>query len=117
MLSRTEVLDWLIANLPERPKGGPGHNLQPITKDDVQEIKQAIAALKALPVTPKASDKDKASAAVSILKKIGERLGKYLDDCLSEASKELGKKLVSPSWWALWYTLTHIVQSVAAWLH
>jgi hypothetical protein len=122
MLSRTEVLDWLIANLPERPKGGPGHNLQPITKDDVQEIKQAIAALKALPVTPKASDKNKASAAGSILKKIGERLGIYLDDCLSEASKsagkELGKRLVKLSYWlALSSALTSAVQSVINWLH
>jgi len=50
MLSRTEVLDWLIANLPE---GGPGHNRQPITQDDVREIKKAVAALKALPVVPR----------------------------------------------------------------
>jgi hypothetical protein len=66
---------------------------QPITQDDVQEIKQANATIKALPVTPKASDNDKAKAAASTLKKIGERLGTYLDACLLEASKELGKKV------------------------
>src|SRR5262249_52759684 len=32
-----------------------------------------------------------------------------------QASKELGKKLVSPHWWALWYALMKIVQSVGAW--
>ena len=91
MLSRTEVLDWLIANLPEQSKGGPGHNRQPITQDDVREIKKAVAALKALPVVPKASDKDRATAVASILKKIGERLGTYLDTFLLEAAKSAGE--------------------------
>jgi hypothetical protein len=120
MLSRAEVLDWLMANLPEQRLGGPGHNRPPITRDDVEEIKQANATIKALPVTPEASDKVKAKAAASILLKIGERLGTYLDAYLLEASKELGRKSVQPTWWALWAlwsTLLGLVQSVTNYLH
>jgi hypothetical protein len=49
MLGWIAVLERLIAELPEQRKGGPGHNRQPITQDDVQEIKRTIALLKALP--------------------------------------------------------------------
>src|SRR6266446_2212917 len=76
MLRRTEFLESLIADLPEQPKGGPGHNRQPITQDDVHEIAQAIAVLKAQPVVPTAPDDVRAAA--SMLKKVGERLGIYL---------------------------------------
>jgi hypothetical protein len=111
MLSRTEVLDWLIANLPE---GGPGHNRQPITQDDVREIKKAVAALKALPVVPKDSDKNRAKDVAWILKKIGERLGTYLDTFLLEAAKSAGKRL--PHWLAIWFALHNLVPSIFNWL-
>jgi hypothetical protein len=113
MLSWIGVLERLIV-LP-RPRSGIGHNLQPITHLEDQAIRTAVATLKAQPVVPTAPDE--ARAAGSTLKKIGERLGTYLDTCLLEASKELGKRLVQLSyWWALWYALKNIVQSVAAWL-
>ena len=119
MLSWIEVLEALIAELPKQRRG-IGDNLQPITKEDVQEITQAVAILKAQPVVPTAPDD--AKAAGSTLMRFGERLGDYLDIFLKEAAKsggkELGKQLArAPYWLALWYTLTHIVQSVAAWLH
>ena len=113
MLSWIEVLEGLMIELPKQRRG-IGDNLQPITEVEVQEIKHCIVILKAQPVAPTAPDAVK--AAGSTLKKIGEKLGTYLDACLLEASKELGKKLVSPHWWALWYALMKIVQSVGAWL-
>jgi hypothetical protein len=114
MLSWIEVLEGLMIELPKQRRG-IGDNLQPITEVEVQEIKQCIVILKAQPVAPTAPDA--AKAAGSTLKKIGEKLGTYLDACLLEGSKEVGKRLVQlPYWLALWYTLKHIVQSVAAWL-
>ena len=115
MLSRIEVLERLIAELPKQQRR-IGHNIRPITNEDIQEISQAVAVLKAQPVVP-----DKAKAAGSILKKIGERLGSYLDDFLSEASKsagkELGKRLVQLSYWlALGHALMSTALSVSNWL-
>ena len=62
MLSRIEVLEALIAELPKQQRR-IGHNVRPITDEDVQEIRQAVAILKAQPVVP-----DKAKAAGSTLK-------------------------------------------------
>jgi hypothetical protein len=119
MLLRITILERLIADLPKQPIG-IGHNQPPITKEDIQEIKQAIATMKAQPVVPTALNE--ASAAGSTLKKIGERLGTYLDACLLEASrsvgKELGKRLVQLSYWyILLDALMKLAQSVAIWLH
>jgi hypothetical protein len=119
MLAQVTILEVLIAELPNQPIG-IGHNQQFITKEDVAEIKEAIAVLKAQPVMPKAPDK--ARAAASMPKKVGERLGTYLDTFLLEASKssgkEFGKRLAQLSYWlALWYTLNNLIQSVANWLY
>jgi hypothetical protein len=119
MLSWIEVLEALIAELPKQ-RPGVGHNLQLIADDELQSITKCIIILKHQPVVPTAPDD--ARAAGSTLKKIGERLGTYLDACLLEASKsagkELGKRLAQlPYWLAIWYALNNIVQSVAAWLH
>ena len=70
MLSRIAVLERLIAELPEQDPG-IGHNRPPISGEEVREITQAIAILKAQPVMPKAPDEVRAAA--STLKKIGER--------------------------------------------
>jgi hypothetical protein len=111
LLSRIAVLERLVAELPnQRP--GVGHNRPPIGDADVQEITQAVAILKHEPVAP-----DKAGAVVSTLKKVGERLGTYLDTFLLEASKsagkEFGKKLVQLSYWAVLYsTLMNLVNYV-----
>jgi hypothetical protein len=118
MLSWIEVLEGLIVELPKQRRG-IGHNLQPITQEEVEEATHAVAVLKAQPVAPKAPDE--AKAAASTLKKIGERLGTYLDNFLLEASKsggkEFGKQLArAPYWWALWHALKNIIQSVAGWL-
>ena len=115
MLSRIEVLERWIAELP-RQQRHIGHNIQLITGEDVQEITQVVAVLKAQPVVP-----DKARSAGSTLKKIGERLGKYLDDFLSEAAKsggkELGKRVVDLSYWlALAHMLISTASSVSNWL-
>jgi hypothetical protein len=118
MLSWIEVLEALMAKLPKQRRG-IGHNLQPVTKEEASEITQAAAVLKVQLVAPTAPDA--AKAAGSTLQKIAGRLGTYLDTFLLEASKsggkEFGKQLArAPYSWALWYALTHIVQSVAAWL-
>jgi hypothetical protein len=115
MLSRIEVLESLLAEFPKQQRS-IGHNIRPITDGDVQEIRQAVAILKAQPVVP--AD---AKAAGSTLGKIGERLGTYLDACLLEtaksAGKELGKRLVQLSYWlALGHALMSIAQSVPNWL-
>jgi hypothetical protein len=115
MLSRIAVLERLIAELPKQ-RPGIGHNRPPIGEEEVQEITQAVAILKAQPVAP-----DKAEAAGSTLRKIGERLGTYLDAFLLEAAKsagkEFGKRLMQLSYWlALATTLMSVAQSVAAWL-
>jgi hypothetical protein len=120
MLRRTEFLESLIADLPEQPKGGPGHNRQPITQDDVHEIAQAIAVLKAQPVVPTAPDDVR--AAQSVLQKIAGRLGTYLDNFFLEAfksaGKEFGKQLArAPYWLALWYALQRLDQALTGWLH
>jgi hypothetical protein len=118
MLSRITILEALIAELPKQPVG-IGHNQPLITKDDVQEIKQAIAILKAQPVVPTALDQVRASG--SIPKKVGERLKTYLDAFMLEAAKsggkEAGKRLVQFSyWWLLLDALMKLAQSVTAWL-
>src|SRR5262249_37306390 len=122
MLSRIAVLERLIAELPKQ-RPGIGHNRRPIGDDEVQEIKQAIAILKAQPAVPTAPDE--ARVAGSILMMIGERLGAYLvkqtdifvSEAVKSAGKEFGKRLVqSPFWWALATTLMVLAQSVAAWL-
>jgi hypothetical protein len=119
MLSWIEVLEALIAELPTQRRG-IGHNLQLISDDELGSITKCVIILKHQPVVPTAPDD--ARAAGSTLKKIGERLGTYLDACLLEASKsagkELGKRLAQlPYWLALWYALNNVVQSVSAWLH
>jgi hypothetical protein len=119
MLSRIAILESLMAELPKQPVG-IGHNQQLITQDDVQEIKQAIAILKAQPAVPTAPDQ--ARAAGSTLKNIGERLGTYLDAFMLEAAKsggkELGKRLVQfPYWYILVDALMRLAQSVTTWLH
>jgi hypothetical protein len=123
MLRRIEFLESLIAKS-SKQQPGIGHNRPPITKEDVQEITQAIAILKAQPVVPTAPDE--ARAAGSTLMRFGERLGTYLlkqaDVFISEAvksgGKEFGKRLVqSPFWWALATTLMLVGQSVSNWLH
>jgi hypothetical protein len=112
MLSWIGVLEALMAELPNQRRRT---NDPPITDEDIPEITQAVAILKSQPVVPTAPDEVR--VAGSTLKKIGERLGTYLDTCLLEASKELGKRLVQlPYWLALWYTLKNIVQSIAGWL-
>jgi hypothetical protein len=118
MLSWIGVFEALIVELPKQRRG-IGHNLQPITEEEVEATTQAVAVLKAQPVAPKAPDE--ARAAGSTLQKIVGRLGTYLDTFLLEASKsggkEVGKQLArAPYWLALWYTLKNIVQSVAGWL-
>jgi hypothetical protein len=123
MLSRIAILESLIAELPKQ-QPGIGHNRPPITEEDVQEITQAIAILKAQPVVPTAPDE--ARAAGSTLMKFGERLGAYLlkqaevfiSEAVKSAGKETGKRLVqSPFWWALATTLMLVGQSVSNWLH
>jgi hypothetical protein len=64
----------LIAELPKQQRS-IGHNIRPITGDDVQEI-TAVAILKSQPVVPTAPDE--ARAAGSTLMRFGERLGSYL---------------------------------------
>jgi hypothetical protein len=111
MLSRIAVLERFIAELPNQR--GIGHNLPPIGDEDVPEITQVIVTLKAQPLAP-----DKAKAAQSTLKKIGKRLGTYVDAFLLEASKsagkEFGKRVVQYSyWWGLYLSLMTVVQAVS----
>jgi hypothetical protein len=58
--------------LPKLPIG-IGHNRPPITNEDIKEIRQAVAVLKAHPVVPTASDELR--AAGSTLMRFGEELG------------------------------------------
>jgi hypothetical protein len=115
MLSRIAILESLIAELPKQPVG-IGHNQPLMTKDDIQEIKQAIATLKAQPVMPTAPDQ--AKAAGSTLIKFGERLGTYLlkqaDLFVSEAVKEAAKLLMKLL--ALSNALMLVGNAVEAWL-
>jgi hypothetical protein len=122
MLSWIEVLEALILELPKQARG-IGHNIRPITGDDAEEIRQAVAILKAQPVVPTAPKE--ARAAGSTLKMIGERLGSYLlkqadifvSEAVKSAGKEAGKRVVqSPFWWALATTLLMLGHSVEAWL-
>jgi hypothetical protein len=58
----------------------------------------------------------------STLKKIKERLGRYLDAFMLEASKSAGKELIKQlgkfsRWWLLLDALTKLAQSVFNWLH
>jgi hypothetical protein len=118
LLSGIGVLEALLAELPnQRP--GIGHNRPPIGDDDVQEIRQAVAILKSQPAL------DKARAAGSTLKMIGERLGSYLlkqadifiSEAVKSAGKEAGKRVVQlPFWWALATTLLMLGHSVEVWL-
>jgi hypothetical protein len=118
MLSRIIVLERLLAEMPEQ-RTGIGHNRSHISEDEVREIATALIILKAQPIVPTVPDE--ARAAATTLKKIGEHLGAYLDDFLSEtaksAGKEFGKRVVqSPFWWALATTLMVVARSVIEWL-
>jgi hypothetical protein len=113
----------LITELPKLPIG-IGHNRPPITNEDIKEIRQAVAVLKAQPVVPTASDELR--AAGSTLMRFGEELGTYLlkqadvfvSEAVKSAGKEFGKRLVqSPFWWALATALLLAANSVASWLH
>jgi hypothetical protein len=90
MLSWIEVLEALIAELPKQHRG-IGDNLQPIGDDELHSIINLVFILKHQPVVPTAPDDVR--AAGSRLKKIGDRLGTYLDTFLLEASKSGGKEL------------------------
>jgi hypothetical protein len=122
MLARVTILEALIASVPKQPIG-IGHNQPSITQEDVAEIKEAIAVLKAQPVMPTAPDK--ARAAGLTLMRFGERLGTYLlkqaevfvSEAVKSGGKEFGKRLVqSPLWWALATALMLVAQSVSKWL-
>jgi hypothetical protein len=118
MLSQVAVLERLTAELPNQSPG-IGHNRPPISAEDIREITNATAILKVQPIVPTAPDE--ARAAGLIVKKIGERLGTYLDAFLLEtaksAGKEFGKRLVQISYWlALASTLMGLGQSVTEWL-
>jgi hypothetical protein len=69
------VVEDLMAKMPRDV--GIGHNQPPLTSEEIQEIRDALAILKAKPV-----EAVKAKAAASTLKKIGEKLGTYLDGCM-----------------------------------
>jgi len=99
-----EMLSWidverLIVELTKQRRG-IGHNIRPITDEDIKEIKQAVAVLKAQPVVPTAPDK--ARAAGLTLKMIGERLGSYLlkqaDIFISEAKRSRLEKNSESAW-------------------
>jgi hypothetical protein len=116
VLSRVTMLEALMAEMPKHPVG-IGHNQQPpITREDVDEIKDALASLKAQRVVL-----TEAKAAASTLKKIGGKLGAYLDAFVMELAKSAGKQLVlasAPLWY--WYffneVLTGLANSVMDWL-
>jgi len=56
--------------------------------------------------------------AVAFFRKIGEKLGTYLDAFFLEAAKEGAKGLLKLSyWWLLLDALTKAAQSVFNWLH
>jgi hypothetical protein len=88
MLQWIEVLEAIIVELQKQPPG-VGHNLQPIGDDELHSIINLVFILKHQPVVPTAPDDVR--AAGSRLKKIGERLGTYLDIFLLEASKSAGR--------------------------
>jgi hypothetical protein len=120
MLSWTAAIRSLMARLPAKSPPGIGHNQPPITGDDIVVIGKALATLELQPVMPKSPDD--ARTAQSVLTKIRERLGTYLDTFLLEASKsggkEFGKQLArAPYWLALWYALMKLGQSITAWLN
>src|SRR5262245_60704127 len=120
MLSRNAIVEALIAELPKERPVGVGHNQPLITSDEVREIELVVVFLNAQPIVPSAPDK--AEAAASTSKKIGERLLTYLDAFMLEAAKsggkELAKRLVqAPYWFALSYALTTLAQSISNWLH
>jgi hypothetical protein len=120
MLSRIAILETLMAEMPKQSIG-IGHNQPPpITSEDVQEIKDALATLKAQQVVPTAPDE--ARAAGSTLKKIGGRLVAYLDAFMMEASKSLGKEGVKRLlrlgyWYLLAQLLNGVANTVMEWLH
>jgi hypothetical protein len=127
MRSRTAVLEKMMAEL-QGQWPGIGHNNppEPIGDDDRRAIDQAVAVLKAQPLTP-ASPTDARNAATT-LKAIGERLwmelvraggytAKQADTFISEAMKsagtETGKWVVRL---ALAGTLMALAHSVTDWL-
>jgi hypothetical protein len=97
MLYRITDFESLVAEL--------GDSRQPITKEDVLDIKKAIAILKALPaVRPMPTgDYIGAHGAETILKRI--------------ASKSDGM-VALPYWLAVWHiALMRLTRSVTNWLH
>jgi hypothetical protein len=119
-----EMLSWIgvversmEAEQEQRPGGQPpgiGHNRPPIPFDDeeLREIREAIATLKAQPVVPK--ELAKAKAAASTLQKIVKRTGAWFlqkgDLLVDEVVKAAAKQF------PLWVALLYLVQAVQRWL-
>jgi hypothetical protein len=106
MLSWIEVLEALIAELPTQRRG-IGHNLQLISDDELRSITKCVIILKHQPVVPTAPDD--ARAAGSTLKKIGERLGTYLDACLLAGSIEIRRKRTRQAVGAITVLVSYLV--------
>jgi hypothetical protein len=120
MLAWTAALKSLLAHFPTRLPAGIGHNQpEPITNHDFGALDKTVEILEVQPVVP---DAPAVKAVQSILKKIVERLGTYLDASMMELSKsvgkELGKQLArAPYWLALWYVLQRLDQALTGWLY
>jgi hypothetical protein len=134
MLARIDVLERAIARRPEQRQRGIGDNNPPepiepelLSADELREIRQAMAVLKAQPPTPSVPSAE-AKGAVTVLTTFGDRLrsaasstGAYIakqaDNLVTEAVKELGKRIIqSPFWLAVLQQLPALVDIAQRWL-
>ena len=134
MLERIEALEQALVRPRQRRRGGIGHNkppepieTEPLSANELREIRQAMAVLRAQPSAPSAPSTE-ARAAVTLLTKLGDRLrllaiaagaylGKQADNFVTEAVKESAKRIVqSPFWLAVINQLPALADVAHRWL-
>jgi hypothetical protein len=113
MLSRIAVLEALMAEMPKQHIG-IGHNQPPITREDVEEIKAALASLKAQQVVPA-----KANTAASVFKTVGKKIGSWVDAYMLQLAKSaaIATALAPLYYWSFFKdVVAGLAHSVTEWL-
>ena len=121
MLAKIQELKGVLAT--PAPAAGIGHNNPPepldqgpLTPKDVESLQNAISVLEKQPPLPEKTEP--AASALSVVQKIGEKVGKYADLFLSEFAKTAGAEMGkwSVRWLAIAAAIGAVASSAKSWL-
>lgn len=129
MNERIVELEEALEKVP-KPPSGIGHNhppepmdVEPLDENDREQIKGALAILKAQPVEP--VDREPAATAFMMFEIKRAKLGKWLaqqgqlftTEAVKEAGKQFGKWAPTAFWLWLMDRMFGVSEAVGAWLH